>query len=142
MNKEDLFNKFVTFSSSFHRVTHELTKEARSNAITPVQYSILEYIAVSKSVTPSDISDCQHMSMPNTSRELKKLTEKNLIERIADTEDRRKHYIRLSKDGELMMKEAFQYIEAKFLNRIKDASRDDMEEIEQALDLLQRKLFY
>ncbi|OZI13356.1 MarR family transcriptional regulator [Bacillaceae bacterium SAS-127] len=142
MNKEDLFNKFVAFSSSFHRVTHDLTKEAKSSAITPVQYSILEYIAVSESVTPSDISDCQHMSMPNTSRELKKLTEKNLIERIADTEDRRKHYIRLSKDGELMMKEAFQYIEAKFLDRIKDASKDDIEEIERALDLLQRKLFY
>ncbi|WP_203364051.1 MarR family transcriptional regulator [Bacillus sp. REN10] len=142
MNKEDLFNKFVAFSSSVHRVTHELTKDAKSSAITPVQYSILEYIAVSEPVTPSDISDCQHMSMPNTSRELKKLTEKNLIERIADTEDRRKHYIRLSKDGEIMMSEAFQYIKSRFLDRIQNTSKEELEEINHALDILQRKIFY
>jgi MarR family transcriptional regulator, teicoplanin-associated locus regulator len=38
------------------------------------------------------------MSMTNTSRELKKLTAKNLIEETNDSKDRRKQYIYLSND--------------------------------------------
>lgn len=142
MDKKALFLKCVSFTTSVHRVTLELTQNAKSDSITPVQYSILEYITVSQPVTLSDISDCQHISMPNTSREVKKLSEKNLIEKISDTEDRRKQYIRLSKDGEIMMNEAFACVESRFQNRIQNASKEDLEDIDRALDILQTKLFY
>ncbi|MGE7921092.1 MarR family winged helix-turn-helix transcriptional regulator [Viridibacillus sp. NPDC093762] len=143
MDKNALFNKWVSFTTSVHSVTHELTKDAKSDAITPVQYNILESITVSqKPVTPSEISDCQHLSMPNTSRELKKLSEKNLIEKLSDTKDRRKQYIRLSKNGEAMMNETFKLVESRFQNRIKHASVEDLEDIDRALDILQSKLFY
>lgn len=142
MDVKALFNKVISFTTSVHRVTHEITKDAKSKLITPVQYNILEYIAVSQPVTPSEISDCQYMSMPNTSRELKKLSEQNLIEKLNDTADRRKQYIRLSKDGEIMMNEAFISIESRFRERIQHASKKDLEEIDHALDILHKKLFY
>ncbi|WP_312470664.1 MarR family transcriptional regulator [Neobacillus sp.] len=142
MDKEALFLKCVSFTTSVHRVTHELTKNAKSDDVTPVQYNMLEYITVSQPVTLSEISDCQHMSMPNTSRELKKLSEKKLIEKISDTEDRRKQYIRLTKDGETMMNESFACVESRFLQRIQNATNDDLADIDHALDILQTKLFY
>ncbi|MEX3622362.1 MarR family winged helix-turn-helix transcriptional regulator [Viridibacillus arvi] len=143
MDKNALFNKWVSFTASVHSVTHELTKDAKSDSITPVQYNILESITVStEPVTPSEISDCLHLSMPNTSRELKKLIEKNLIEKVSDTKDRRKQYILLSKEGEAMMNETFKLVESRFLNRIKHASEEDLEDINRALDVLQSKLFY
>ncbi len=142
MDKKALFYKLVSFTTSVHRVTYELTQNAKADSITPVQYNILEYITVSQPVTPSEISDCQYMSLPNTSRELRKLSEKNLIEKLIDTEDRRKQSIRLSKDGEIMMNEAFASIESRFLNRIQHASKEDLEDIDRALNILQTKLFY
>ncbi|OAB40595.1 MarR family transcriptional regulator [Paenibacillus macquariensis subsp. defensor] len=142
MDKEALFQKCVTFATSVHEVTYELTKDIKPDDITPVQYSILEYIAVSQPVTLSQISDCKHISMPNTSRELKKLTEKNLCEKFDVAEDRRKQLIRLSEVGQAMMNEAFQRIGGRFLDRIKDASAEELEEIQRALDLLQSKVFY
>ncbi|HHW36147.1 MAG TPA: MarR family transcriptional regulator [Bacillales bacterium] len=142
MNKKDIFHKFVEFTTSVHRVTHELTKDAKSNDVTQVQYGILEYIAVNHPVTPSQISDCQCLSMPNTSRELRKLSEKNLIEKYGDNEDRRKLYVRLSKEGEIMMNKAFECIESRFLNRIQNASKEDIEDIDRAIDILHTKLFY
>lgn len=142
MNKNALFYKLVSFTSSVHRVTQELTKNAKSDSISQVQYNILEYISVSQPVTPSEINDCQNMSMPNTSRELSKLSKKNLIEKLNDTEDRRKQYIRLSSDGEAMMNEAFATIESRFLKRIENASIEDLDDIERALEILQAKLFY
>lgn len=142
MDKKALFKKFVSFTASVHRVTHECTKNAKSDSITPVQFNILEYITVNQPVTLSDISDCQDISMPNTSRELKKLSEKNLIEKMNDSEDRRKQYIRLSRDGEAMMSEAFAYVETCFQNRLQHTSKEDLDEISRALEILQTKLFY
>ncbi|WP_274308991.1 MarR family winged helix-turn-helix transcriptional regulator [Solibacillus daqui] len=142
MNKNTLFDKLVSFTTSVHRVTHELTKNAKPDSISQVQYNILEYIAVSQPVTPSEINDCQNMSMPNTSRELSKLNKKKLIEKINDSKDRRKQYIRLSHEGEAIMNEAFASIESHFLMRIQNASKEDLEDIERAIDTLQKKLFY
>jgi DNA-binding MarR family transcriptional regulator len=142
MDKKAFFNKFVTFTNAVHQVTHEITKGVKSDTITPLQYSILEYLAVSQPVTLSQISDCLHMSMPNTSRELKKLSEKNLCEKFSVAEDRRKQYFRLSEGGQAMMNKAFTCIEARFFQRINDASEEELEEIDRALDVLQSKVFY
>jgi MarR family transcriptional regulator, teicoplanin-associated locus regulator len=142
MDKSTLFNKIVLFSASVSRVTHELTKDVKSDSITEVQYKILENIVVSQPVTPSEINDCMHMSMPNTSRELSKLSNKNLIEKISDSQDKRKQYIRLSQDGENLMKDAFASIESRFLERIQNATLEDLKEIERSIEVLQTKLFY
>jgi DNA-binding MarR family transcriptional regulator len=142
VDKSTLFNKIVLFSASVSRVTHELTKDVKSDSITEVQYKILENILVSQPVTPSEINDCMHMSMPNTSRELSKLSKKNLIEKVSDSKDKRKQYIRLSPDGEVLMKEAFASIESRFLERIQNATLEDLKDIERSIEILQTKLFY
>lgn len=142
MDKNSLFQKFVTFTAAVHQITSELTKNVKSEALTPVQYRILEYIAVSQPVTLSEISDCMNMSMPNTSRELKKLSEKQLCDKITDPADRRKHGITLSAAGEAMMNEAFQLIASRFAGRIDNVSDEERKEIEHALEVLQEKVFY
>ncbi|KOS69035.1 MarR family transcriptional regulator [Lysinibacillus contaminans] len=141
MDKKALFHKFVSFTTSVHEVTHALTQDVKADSVTSVQYKILENVKVSQPVTPTEISDCMHMSMPNTSRELKKLYEQNLIEKISDKEDRRKQHIRLSKDGEIMMDEAFAAIEVRFQKLIENISEEDLKEINHALDVLQNKVF-
>ncbi|MCL6602143.1 MAG: MarR family transcriptional regulator [Paenibacillus sp.] len=142
MDKNNLFQQFVAFTASVHQISNELSKDVKSEAITPVQYKILEYIAVSQPITISEISECMHISMPNTSRELRKLGEKELIDKVSDEEDRRKQYIRLSEKGGAMMDEAFQRMESQFNQRIEKASEEELQEIERALHLLHSKVFY
>jgi len=141
LDKSNLFHQFVTFTATVHQVTHDLTQNVTVANITPLQYKILEYIKVSQPVTPTEISECQHMSLPNTSRELRKLQEQNLIEKFNDTEDRRKQYIRLSDEGDKMMEEAFACIEERFLQLIQHASKDDLKDIQHALSILEQKVF-
>ena len=141
MDKNALFYKLVSFTSSVHRVANELTINAKPDSVSQVQYKILEHVAVNQPVTPSEINECQNMSMPNTSRELSKLKEKRLIEKFHDGTDRRKQYIRLTPEGEALMKESFAFIESRFLQRIEHSSMDDLEDIERAIDILQTKLF-
>jgi MarR family transcriptional regulator, teicoplanin-associated locus regulator len=142
MNKETLFQKFVAFTASVHQATYELTKDVKLEDVTPLQYSILEYLAVSPPVTLSEISECQHMSLPNTSREIKKLIDKELCEKFGVEEDRRKQYIRLTQEGQAMMKEAFKCVETRFQERIQGTSEEELKEIEHALDVLRSKVFY
>lgn len=141
MDKKELFNQFVAFTTSVHQVTHDLTQNVKIDNITPVQYKILEYIKVSQPVTPTEISDCQHMSLPNTSRELRKLQERKFIGKISDTEDRRKHYVCLTEDGEKIMAKAFACIEERFQQLIQHASNKDLEDIHNALNILDEKVF-
>ncbi|MDF9839876.1 MULTISPECIES: MarR family transcriptional regulator [unclassified Paenibacillus] len=142
MDNNLLFQQIVAFTAAVHQVTSDLTKDVKSGVLTPVQYKILEYIAVSQPVTLSEISDCMNMSMPNTSRELKKLTEKQLCSRVTDPADRRRQGITLSPSGEAMMGEAFQTIGRRFEERIAHLSEEERREIGQALGLLQQTVFY
>lgn len=141
LDKSSLFHQFVTFTANVHQVTHELTQNVTVANITPLQYKILEYIKVSQPVTPTEISECQNMSLPNTSRELRKLQDQNLIEKWNDTEDRRKQYIRLSIEGEKMMEAAFACIEERFLQLIQHATQEDIKDIQHALSILEQKVF-
>ncbi|TVX91643.1 MarR family winged helix-turn-helix transcriptional regulator [Paenibacillus agilis] len=141
MDKEALFQQFVAFTTSVHEVTFELTKDVKPEDITPLQYSILEYIAVSQPVTLSQISECKHISMPNTSRELRKLTEKQLCEKFEVPDDRRKQLIRLSESGQAMMNKAFDQIGARFFERIQDLSTEELKGIHHAITILQSKVF-
>lgn len=142
MNEKRLFEKVVSFTSAVHTTTQQLTKDVKNDALTPVQYSILEYITVSQPVTPSEISECLHISLPNTSRELRKLLEQKWIIKETDTIDRRKQVISLSSDGTKMMDTSFQKIEKQFQKRIQHLTSAEKMELEQAIDLLSQKLFY
>ncbi len=141
MDQSELFRKFVDFTTAVHQVKHKLTRDIKLDAVTPVQYGILEYVAVSQPVTLSDISDCQQLSMPNASRELKKLTELGLCEKFAAADDRRKQYVRLSAKGQAMMDEAFGRVEVRFKERIRGVADEELEEIARALELLRSKVF-
>nr|WP_218015253.1 MarR family transcriptional regulator [Brevibacillus dissolubilis] len=141
MVDNQLFQKFVRFITAVHENSKEMTKGIQLESVTPVQYRILEYIYVSEPVTISQISECIDMSMPNMSRELKKLTEKQLCEKITDVHDRRKQYISLSEKGRGMMDQAFREIEVRFMGLMGSLTEEERAEVERALEVLQSKVF-
>ncbi|UFT99947.1 MarR family transcriptional regulator [Radiobacillus kanasensis] len=141
MDKGNLFQQFVRFTASVHQVTNDMTKEIKIENITTVQYKILEYITVSQPVTLSEISECLHLSLPNSSRELKKLIQSELCEKIIDSNDRRKFDIRLTENGTELMNKVFQQLELKFQERINNLTEPELKEIEEAINILQTKFF-
>ncbi|WP_037286556.1 MarR family winged helix-turn-helix transcriptional regulator [Saccharibacillus sacchari] len=141
MDHGTLFQKFVAFTADLHEVSHELTRGVKNEDVTPVQYKILEYMMVSQPVTPSEIADCVDLSLPNTSRELRKLTEKRLCEKATDDVDRRRQLFRLSTDGQAMMGRVFAQAQQGFEQRIAGLTEDELKELEEALELLQKKVF-
>lgn len=142
LDKEAFFQQFVAFTASVHQISADITKDVRSETVTHLQYKILEYVAVRQPLTLSDISECMNMSLPNASRELKKLIEKSLCQKTAAPGDRRKQYIQLTEEGSAMMDEAFRVIRGRFMERISGIPEEEFTAIQQAVRLLQEKVFY
>lgn len=140
MSTNDLFQQFVAFIASVHQVSSEMTRDIPVGELTPAQYKIMEYLMVSQPVTLSEISECIHMSMPNTSRELRKLTDKGLCEKVTDPQDRRKQLIRLSDQGSTLMDEIFRTVKERFAQRTAALSGEEKVQVEQALTLLRQKI--
>ncbi|WP_231512588.1 MarR family winged helix-turn-helix transcriptional regulator [Bacillus sp. MB2021] len=142
LDERQFFQKFITFTASVHQLKHALTNDLRPTNLTPIQYNILEYISINEPAILSDISSCHQMSLPNTSRELKNLMEKNLINKFIDEKDRRKQYIVLSDEGKEVMKLVFHEVEQILKKRIDTLSGEQLQEIATAMELLQNKVFY
>ncbi|QDP39274.1 MarR family winged helix-turn-helix transcriptional regulator [Radiobacillus deserti] len=141
MDRGKLFQQFVRFTASVHQVTNDMTKDIKIENITTVQYKILEFITVSQPVTLSEISECLHLSLPNSSRELKKLMESKLCEKIMDPNDRRKFDIRLTENGTALMNKVFRQLEIRFQERINNLTESELKEMEAAIKTLQTKFF-
>ncbi|THF84217.1 MarR family winged helix-turn-helix transcriptional regulator [Cohnella fermenti] len=141
MDRSELFRRYVALTASVLEARHEYTKDIRLDDVTPVQYGILEYLAVhgNEPVTIGQLSDCQHMSLPNMSRELRKLGEKGLCEKFADPADKRKMYVRLSAQGQARMNETFQALERKFLARLEGVPDEELAELDRAIRVLSEK---
>jgi DNA-binding MarR family transcriptional regulator len=141
VSKETLFNQLAALIASAHQLHHEMTKDMPMPDITPLQYEILELLAVKQPITLSQLSKCKSISMPNTSREIKKLMDKGLCEKIDDVEDRRKQYIRLSASGEERIAEAFAYMRRLFMQRVEGMDESELVPISEAMGLLSATLF-
>lgn len=141
MKNPHFFKEFVTFAATFSELKHAMMSKVKPSDLTTLQYLILEQLAVSEPLTPSEIADCQHMSLPNVSRELKKLHEKQFIDRQEDKDDKRKHVIMLSKKGRACMGKAFQQIESMLMDSLSPSDQNQMDDIVQALRLLNQTIF-
>jgi len=142
MDKNQFFQAVLNFISNVHSSTHFLTKDARSNKITPQQHSILEYVFFSKTVTTSQVADCLNISLPNASRELKKLFKLGLIVKETNAKDRRKTTISLSELGQNLMLRTFERIQKNFWKQAGELSEDEMRSIISSMDVLEKKVFF
>lgn len=141
MNRSHLFKQMIHFIGAVHEMTYEFTRHVKHDSITDLQYKILEYVYLNQPITPSEISNCLYISLPNTSRELKKLQELELIQKEIDPLDRRKLYISLSGQGQAAMDTSFAAIEEHFLAKLEHVSDAELDDISKAIQLLQSKVF-
>lgn len=140
-NKQAFFEQTVAFIASVHSMHYDMTKTLPLHGLTSLQYELLEFLAVQQPVTPSRISECMGISMPNTSRELRKLSEMGLCEKLTDATDRRKQHIRLTASGEKYMAEAFSHMQVELWKQLEDVDEGELERIAEAMALLQEKVF-
>ncbi len=140
MSKTTLFKNFTTFVNLIYGFTENIKKDLKSDLVTPQQNEILLCLNANHEISVSEVSGILDLNLPNTSRELKKLTELELIKKKPDPKDKRKSIIMLSDKGRMMMAELFSVVEKDFDNTFAKLSEDEALELEKAFQLIEDKL--
>jgi len=124
----------------FNKLSYELLEEIKPEGITSVQFKILQYLSDGECITLSRISCCLGMSIPNTSREVKKLFEKTLIQKKPDEHDKRVSFITMSPTGAELMNAAFARLKKNISAKYAHLESGEIDEVIKALALISEKL--
>lgn len=140
MSQTHLYKNFMQFTVTLSEAMDVLTNNLEFDGITRVQFNILQHIALEQPVTLSQISYCQNMSMPNTSREIRKLSERGFVYKYSDEKDRRINYIKLTEDGTKLMNTVSDFMEERFKASISELADQEVINLEQSIDTLSKSL--
>jgi len=140
MSKTTLFKNFTTFVNEVYGFTENIKKDLKSDLVTPQQNEILLCLNANHEISVSEVSGILDLNLPNTSRELRKLTELELIVKKPDPNDKRKSIIMLSEKGRRMMADMFSVVEKDFDNTFAELTEEEAVELEKAFQLIEDKL--
>ena len=141
MLTKELEEKMIQFFSETQKTLFDFMNGVIPEDITPIQYNILEYIFFNTQSIMSQLAKCLYMSLPNTSREVKKLVTKGYIRRECDPTDKRKHYLYLSDDGITLMNKSLGILCSNANEKYRDMSEEDQKETVELMDKLMEKIF-
>jgi DNA-binding MarR family transcriptional regulator len=119
-----------------------MTDNTRTEDITYIQYKIMEYLYFNDRKNLSQVSKCIYLSMPNASREVKKLSEKKIIKKDYDKEDKRKHYLSLTEYGKSVMNNSFGKVVKNFEKKIGDLSIKEQDELIKNIEIIIKKMLF
>lgn len=105
------------FFGASSRVLFDIREGLKPDDMTQRQYDIMEYIYFTKQATLSEISQCLYLSMPNASREVKKLSHNGYVTKVHSDEDKRMHFIVLSDKGIETMTKVMTLYESRAIER-------------------------
>ncbi|MBY9077883.1 MarR family transcriptional regulator [Paenibacillus sp. HN-1] len=135
-----LAQKLQVFGIGFSKLTSQLLLAIKPEAITLLQFEILHFLYSEKSVTLGQIAACTGMSLPNTSREVRKLVEKSLVAKRAALEDKRVYYVELTPEGQELMMLSDSRLEQVVADKYANLTPDEAGQVTAALELLSDKL--
>lgn len=147
MLSEAFMNEMFQFFGASSQCMFELQDGARPDETTPIQYKIIEYLyfkemsGASTQSTLSDISACMYLSMPNASREVKKLMSKGFLDKSTDDNDRRIQRIYLSKSGKELMDISVSMTFEKANQRYKSLTTEQQQAMISHMEILRKTLF-
>jgi DNA-binding MarR family transcriptional regulator len=99
MDQDIIFKRTAAFISDLHNLESSLSGSTGKGTLTPLQQNLLRILYFSNPKTLSSLSECMNMNMPNTSREVKKLAQQELIVKSQSPDDKRIIELSLAEKG-------------------------------------------
>lgn len=141
MTKDDLFNITAQFFSKMHDFETNLSGQRGDEEITALQYNLMQILYFSGTTNLSGLSHCLNINLPNSSREVKKLTTLGFIEKRNSHEDKRKTDLSLTDRGVHKIESSLEKMKERFFSESHDWSSDRIERCIKSIDILEKELF-
>jgi MarR family transcriptional regulator, teicoplanin-associated locus regulator len=104
-----LFGRLADFQAAMHQLEYEISKDAPLGVVTPLQYRLLQIMHFSAPKTLGQLAECATISLPNASREVRKLATLALVEKHSVPENRRLVQLSLSPKGVALVNQVCQH---------------------------------
>lgn len=141
MLSQSFFSALTGLFNGMETMLYQFRSVAKPEHVTPVQYSMMEYLYFNENKSVGDISQCMFLSMPNASREIKKLKELGLLDKQVSNSDKRTIYIKLSAEGRKTMDQAFERIFELANKMYPNLSADKQNEVIESIGKIEMNLF-
>lgn len=137
---EKFLSELVQFGIRFSQLSGDLLGVARPAELTPTQFEILQIIAHDQGATLSSICECSKISLPNGSRELRKLRDLGLVVKGEVSTDKRLSSFALTQEGQQMIHNAYQRLAQEAWGRYGHFEPQDLDHLAHCLATLREKL--
>ncbi len=113
-------------------------RQQSAEGLTPSQTSALSSIERRGPLTPSELATLERIQRPTATRVLTHLIDAGLVTREADALDRRIARVRVTREGEAVLKRGRSRKNAYLAKRLRKLEPEDLHTLERAADLIER----
>lgn len=136
-----LFNKAASFIAGLHDLEQKLSEGVDTGNLTPLQHHLLRVLYYDHPKTLGALSDCMNMNMPNTSREIKKLVQINLVVKTHSLKDKRIIELSLSSDGKQKVERVLFQMRRRFFETSGHWSEERSRQLLDSIEIIEKELF-
>ena len=133
-------DEMLQFGVEFSLWSGALQQGVQPSALTPLQWEMLQVVAAAGETSLSQICECTKQSLPNGSRELKKLVLGGWIQKQQSPFDRRESVLSLSPSGGALVHQAYGQLKASLREHLADRTPQEWQELARALGVVQKML--
>ena len=141
MTKDDLINRTGQLISKIHAFETSLGGQGGDHEVTALQLDLLQILYFTGRKNLSSLSQCLNINLPNSSREVKKLTNTGFIEKKISLDDKRKTDLTLSEKGKSKVESSLDEMKNQFFDTSKNWSPERIESCINAIDVLENEIF-
>ena len=102
---KELFADFARLIADIHNLEDHLMQEISTPGLTDLQHRLMQVVYFDGRRTLGEISHCLGSNLPNTSREVKKLVGKGLLEKSPSPDDGRSVLVGMTEEGRRTIEE-------------------------------------
>ena len=142
MTIDDLFNRTVHLISKIHDLEARIDIKNGEYDVTSQQLDLLKILYFSSPKNLSGLSKCMNINLPNSSREVKKLTQLGYIQKNSSIEDKRKTELALTAKGKVKVEGFLEKMKDDFFTQCGEWTEKRIERCIKSIDVLEEELFY
>lgn len=135
LDNRDTINSLMTvFGHGYAHVFSDVTESVRHMHISKEQLSIIEFLHIHGSATPTELSEKLGVQKSSIAHALRKLTNKKLIKssKNIESQDRRSKLISLTDSANQVIEEILLHLQAKISSKIEHLSEAERQKLTEA----------
>jgi len=127
--KHELIASIKSFYAIFQKEVLDMIPANNRSGLSPLLYRIIHEIHLTDSINLAELSNRLSVSVPNASRDVRKLTEQGYLQKVRDEKDKRITHLSLTDKGNALVQESLRNMNEIFFKQLDQFQPTDVEHL-------------